>query len=43
MATVICGLSHKVAKHTDKCKNNRIKTTEKQYDKTTDKYLFKTL
>jgi hypothetical protein len=31
---------HKDTKHTDKCRNNKTKTTQKQYDETTDKYFF---
>jgi hypothetical protein len=40
MATIGCGISHKNRKHTDKCRNNKTKTTQKQYDETTDKYFF---
>jgi hypothetical protein len=40
MATVGCGISHKDAKRTDKCSNNKTKTTQKQSDKTRDKYFF---
>jgi len=36
-AAVRCGIGHKVTKHTDKCSNNKIITTQKQNDKTTDK------
>jgi hypothetical protein len=43
MATVGCGISHKDTKPTEKCSNSRIKTTQKQNNETTDKYLFKTL
>jgi hypothetical protein len=43
MATIICGISHKCTKHTDKCSSNKRKTTQKQNDKTTDKYFFKIL
>jgi hypothetical protein len=43
MAAIGCGISHKGIKHTDKCSNNITKTTQKQNDKTTDKYFFKTL
>jgi hypothetical protein len=39
MAIIGCGISHKDTKHTDKC-NNKTKTTQNQYDETTDKYLF---
>jgi hypothetical protein len=28
MATIGCGISHKDTKHTDKCSNNRTKTTQ---------------
>jgi Zn-finger nucleic acid-binding protein len=38
-----CGISHKDAKHTDKCSKNRTKTTQKQYDETTGKDFFKIL
>jgi hypothetical protein len=30
MATAGCRISHKGAKHTDKCSNNKTKTTQKQ-------------
>jgi hypothetical protein len=40
MATTGCGIIHEDTKHTDKCSNNKTKTTQKQYDKTTDKYFF---
>jgi hypothetical protein len=43
MATVGCGINHKDEKRTDKCSNNKTKTTQKQNDETTDKYLFKIL
>jgi hypothetical protein len=43
MATIGCGISHKDAKHTDKYSNIKTKTTQKQYDETTDKYFFKIL
>jgi hypothetical protein len=43
METLGCGIHHKDTKHTDKCSNSKIKTTQEQYDKTTDKYFFKTL
>jgi hypothetical protein len=43
MEPVGCGISHKDANHTDKCGNNKIKTTQKQSDETTDKYFFKIL
>jgi hypothetical protein len=36
MATIGCGIDH-VTKHTDKCSNNKTKTTQNQYDNTTDK------
>jgi hypothetical protein len=39
MATIECGTSH----NTDKCSNNKTKTTQKQNDETTDKYFFKIL
>jgi hypothetical protein len=42
MATVGCGISHKDTKHTAKCRN-KIKTTQKQYDETSDKNFFKIL
>jgi len=35
MATIGCGISHKGTKHTDKCSNNKTKTT--QNDETTEK------
>jgi hypothetical protein len=37
MATVGCGISHKNTKRTDKCSNNKTKTTQKQNDEITDK------
>jgi hypothetical protein len=40
MATIGCGISHKNTKHTDKCRTNKTKTTQKQYDETTGKYFF---
>jgi hypothetical protein len=40
MATVRCGISHKDTKHTDKCSNNKTKTTQKQTAQTTDIYFF---
>jgi hypothetical protein len=43
MVTVGCGITHKDTKHTDKCSNNRTKTTQKQYDETIDKYFYKIL
>jgi hypothetical protein len=43
MATIECGISHKGTKHIDKCSKNKIKTTQKQNEETTDKYYFKTL
>jgi len=43
MATTGCGISHKDTKHTDKCRKNKTKTTQTQYDETTDKYFFKIL
>jgi hypothetical protein len=43
MPTNGCGISHKDIKHTDKCSNNKTKTTQKQNDETTDKYFFKIL
>jgi len=43
MAIIGCGISHKYTKHKDKCSDNKIKTTEKLYDETTDKYFFKIL
>jgi hypothetical protein len=43
MATIGCGIHRKGTKHMDKCSNNNTKTTQKQYDKTTDKYFFKLL
>jgi hypothetical protein len=36
MATIGCGISHKDTKHTDKCSNNKTKTTQKQNDEATD-------
>jgi hypothetical protein len=42
MATIGCGISHKDTKHSDKCSNNKTKTTQKQ-NKITDKYFFKIL
>jgi hypothetical protein len=33
MAPVGCGISHKDTKYTDKCSNNRTKTTQKQMRK----------
>jgi hypothetical protein len=38
-----CGIRHKDTKHTDKCSNNKTKTTQKQYGETTDKYFLKIL
>jgi hypothetical protein len=43
MATIGCGISYKDAQHTDKCRRNKTKTTQTQYDEITDKYLFKVL
>jgi hypothetical protein len=43
MATIGCGISHKDTENTDKCRKNKTKITQTQYDKTTDKYLFKIL
>jgi hypothetical protein len=43
MATTGCGISHTDTKHTDKCSNNKTDTTQKQSDKTIDKYFFKIL
>jgi hypothetical protein len=44
MATLGCGIHHKDTKHTNKCSNNnKTKTTQEQYDKTTEKYFFKIL
>jgi hypothetical protein len=43
MATIGCGISHKHTKHTDKCRKNKKKKTQTQYDETTDKYFFKIL
>jgi hypothetical protein len=40
MATTGCGISHKDTIHTDKCSNNKRKTTQKQHNETTDKYFF---
>jgi hypothetical protein len=40
MATIECGISHRDTKHTDKCSNNKTKTTQKHNDETTDKYFF---
>jgi hypothetical protein len=37
MAEIRCGISHKDIEHIDKCSNNKTKTTQKQYDETTDK------
>jgi hypothetical protein len=39
MAIIGCGISHKDTKHTNKCSNNKTKTTQKQNDETEDKYL----
>jgi hypothetical protein len=39
--TVGYGISHKVTKHREKCNNNE--TTQKQYEKITDKYFFNIL
>jgi hypothetical protein len=41
MVRVGCGISHKDTKHRDKCSNDKTKTTQKQNDETTDKYIFK--
>jgi hypothetical protein len=41
MATIGCGISHKNTKHTDKCSNNKTKTTQKPNDGTIDKYFSK--
>jgi hypothetical protein len=41
-ATIGCGISHKDTRHTDKCRNNKRKTPQKQ-DDTIDKYVFKIL
>jgi hypothetical protein len=41
IAAIGCGIIHKYTKHTDKCSNNKTKTTQKQYDETTDTYFFK--
>jgi len=30
IATIGCGIIHKYTKHTDKCSNNKTKTTQKQ-------------
>jgi len=43
MATIRCGTSHKDTKHTDKCSNNKTKTTKIQNNESTDKYFFKIL
>jgi hypothetical protein len=43
MATTGCGISHKNTKHTDKCSNNKTKTTQKQNDEITEKYFYKIL
>jgi hypothetical protein len=40
MATKGCGISHKDKNHTDKCSNNKTKTTQKQNEETKDKYFF---
>jgi hypothetical protein len=32
MATTGCGISHKDTKHTDKCRKNKTKTTQTQYN-----------
>jgi hypothetical protein len=40
VATRRCGISHKDIKRTNKCSNNKTKTTQKQYDETTGKYFF---
>jgi hypothetical protein len=41
MATVVCGISQKDTKYTDKCCNNKPKTTQKQYEETIGKYFSK--
>jgi hypothetical protein len=38
MATTGCEISHKDTEHTDKCSNNRRKTTLKQHDETTNTF-----
>jgi hypothetical protein len=43
MATIACEISHKDTKLMDKCNNNKTKTTQKQNDKTTDKYFFQNI
>jgi hypothetical protein len=43
MAKIGCGISHEDTKYTDKCSNSETKTTQGQYDETTDKYFFEIL
>jgi hypothetical protein len=43
MATLRYGMGHKNTKHTDKCRKNKTKTTQTQYDETTDKNFSKIL
>jgi hypothetical protein len=43
MATIGCVISQKDTKDRDKWSNNKMKTTQKQYDETTDKDFFKIL
>jgi hypothetical protein len=43
IATVGCEISHKDTKYTNKCSNNKTKTSQKQNDETTDSYVFKIL
>jgi hypothetical protein len=43
MATIGCGIGNKDTKHTYKCSNNKTNTTQKQNDKTIDKYFFRIL
>jgi hypothetical protein len=43
MATIGCGISHKDTKYTDKCSNNKIKTTQKKMTKPQTNTLLKIL
>jgi len=43
IATVGRGINRKDTKHTDKCSNNKTKTTQKPNDETIDIYFFKIL
>jgi hypothetical protein len=42
IVTIGCEISYKDTKHTDKCSNNKTKTTQKQ-NETVDKYFFQNL